>query len=97
MPDPFGMAIALKIALRSAPCPTHSGGPETGTQVAHHVELPRTILALPLVDGIVFILEIPIVDDGHQHPQAVPLARARKRIVHPFPRADFLFVLHASI
>ena len=48
-------------------------------------------------DGIVFVLEVPVAEKGHHHPQAVELARAHKWIVLPVPVGIFFFAASMAL
>ena len=75
---------------------SQSGSTEARAQIADHVDLlPGRILAR--VDSIVFILQIPIVDERHHHPQAVQFLRPTKGVVCPLPLPDLLLAFVMSL
>ena len=48
------------------------------------------VALLVFVDGVVDVLQVPVVHDGHHDAQAVEFARAGERILFPLPGADLL-------
>ena len=45
-------------------------------------------------DGVIFALEVPVVNDSHHYSKAIELALPCERVVGPFPRSDFLLAFH---
>ncbi len=68
---------------------------EARPQVANYVSLFGTVAA-NLVDSVVFILQVPVVDDRHHYPEPIEFSRAGERVVPPRPSADVLFLFLVS-
>jgi len=87
--DEFGVAIGVEVVFGAIARPGPAGGAEAGAQIAHHENALRSIL----VNRVVFVLEVPIVDQGHEDPQPIPLPGTGEGDFVPLPDTDFLFVV----
>src|SRR5262249_15920318 len=66
---------------------------ECATQITHIINSGIAVAAALLIganDLVVVLLEVPVVDQRHQHFQTLKLSRARERICVPRPQPFFL-------
>ena len=56
-------------------------GQEGRTHVAHQI----TFLAIDFIDGVVYLFQVPVVEQGHHDAQSVQLSGLHERVVEPVP------------
>src|SRR5215472_11018146 len=81
----MGLLKLLQITLGLACRIREPGRSKARAEIADQIHAPAVLL---LIYGIVDVLEVPVIDHGHQRTQAVELPGAQERIVLPFPFAN---------
>ena len=81
---------AIYVPLRPGLCPTQSITAECRANIARQKD--RAVRSLIGIDGIVHVLQIPVIHHGHQHTQTIEFPLAGKRILLPLPDANFLLL-----
>ena len=90
MRDERCAAVGVEVAIRTIRT-LETGASKTGAKIADLIDpCVRGFLmrVFQLEDAVVDVFQVPIVDDCHQHPQAVQFSRAREWILTPRPLSN---------
>ena len=90
--DELRVAVGLQVAFRLRMGPAVTGRSKTGAQIADRVDL----IGIFLIDGIVDILQIPVIRKCHHYAKAIEFSGPDKRVLLPTPQPNLLLPLNVS-